>query len=257
MSARPRIVGVLNISPESHIAESVARNVDAILAKAAALHQAGANYIELGARSISEDAPQIDDATEQARLQPALQALHAQGYTLMVDTWSEATARFALDQGVDMLNFTGRAPSPALFQALADADTPTVLAFLPWTNAYAMRNAARVNYGVEQILDYFAEQQAKAATCGVRIVADPNAGIFHPALDDAEKIAYQLQAIACIAPLIQRGFPVYIYCPRKESLTSRLIMAGLIHQARPSYVRIHEPDIFCRAANAMTAKGQP
>ena len=94
----PRILGVLNLSPESMVAESIAEGEEAVAARAAHLARTGADWIDLGGRSITPDVPMIGDDTEQARLAPALALLKTPDSEsfhdrVSVDTWSPATAR--------------------------------------------------------------------------------------------------------------------------------------------------------------------
>lgn len=248
---RPTFVGVLNLSPESNVRGSIATGEAAILAKAWALKEAGADVIELGARSITPGVAEIDEIEEQRRLLPALRAVNGAGFQTMVDTWSELTAAVALEAGVTMVNFTGRDPSEAFYRNLAEKQTPAVITYMAYADAYAMRRAPRARYDRKEILAYFEQQLQKAKPAGARIVADPNAGIFHAEVDEYEKVAHQLEAIDCLADLKRMGLPVYIYSPRKEALTSRIIMAELIHQVRPDYVRVHEPEIYLNGARAL------
>ena len=250
---RPQFVGVLNISPESNITGSIATGETAILAKAKALQAGGADLIELGARSISFGVAEIDHHEEQRRLLPALEAVNAAGFSTMVDTWSEATAVAAMEAGVTMINFTGREPSETFYQKLAQRQIPAVITYMPYANAYDMRRVPRIHYGRQDILDYFSRQRQKAQTWGAQIIADPNAGIFHAEVNEYDKVAHQLEAIDCLSALKAMGLPVYIYCPRKEALTSRIIMAELIHQASPDYVRVHEPEIYWHSAQSVEA----
>ena len=53
---RPRILGVLNVSPESMVRESIASGGDEIQARARKLAAAGADWIDVGGRSITPDA---------------------------------------------------------------------------------------------------------------------------------------------------------------------------------------------------------
>ena len=68
----PRILGVLNLSPESMVSESIAEGDEAVAERAGRLAGTGADWIDLGGRSIAPDAPMVSDETEQARLQRAL-----------------------------------------------------------------------------------------------------------------------------------------------------------------------------------------
>jgi dihydropteroate synthase len=114
----PKILGVLNLSPESMVEESIAVGPEAIRDRAALLARTGADWIDLGGRSITPDVPMIDDDEEQRRLGPALDLLKPPGserfhYRVSVDTWSPETGRFGLEHGADGVNYTGGAPPRA------------------------------------------------------------------------------------------------------------------------------------------------
>ncbi len=244
-------VAVLNVSPESRVPGSVATGEQEILHKARELLEAGADWVELGARSISEGVARLSDAEEQERLMPVLAHLAAEGIPLMVDTWSEETAIRSVEAGVGIVNFTGRHPSRSFHRYLGEHDVPMICTFMAYADAYDMRDQPCANYGLDEILSYFREEQEKAKAEGCRIIADPNLGIFHPEISDADKLAYQLQAIDALLPLGEMGLERYIYSPRKESLVSRQLMAQLIHRAGPEFVRVHEPRIYQDAAAAL------
>ena len=215
----------------------------------------GADLVELGARSTNVRAPRIDDSEEQQRLLPVLHELKRSGRRVSVDTWSVSTARVALDAGADMINFTSTEPTDELYRAVAASGASLLLTYLPYADAYAMRNAAKRDYGSEDILAYFDRQQRRARQVGcMSLIADPNAGIFHSDVDDYEKIAYQLQAMELTSRLQEKGLPVLLYCARKECLSSRIIYATLLLRLGVDYIRIHEPRI---AARLMATRGRP
>ena len=64
----PTLLGVINLSPESMVRDSIAETPDAIRERAQALRDQGVTILDVGARSITPDAPKIDDAEEQRRV---------------------------------------------------------------------------------------------------------------------------------------------------------------------------------------------
>jgi len=251
----PRLIGILNLSPESNITGSAVTERDDIEARVQALLGQGADIIEFGARSTNVCAPRIDDAEEQRRLLPVLRDMKRSGCLVSVDTWSPATAHVALNAGADMINFTSSEPTDDLYRAVATAGAWLLLTYLPYANAYAMRETAKRDYGAEDILAYFDAQRFRAHRVGcTSLIADPNAGIFHTDVDDYEKITYQIQAMELIPRLHERGFPVLVYCAHKECLSSRIIYATLLLRLGVDYIRIHEPHI---AARLMPTNARP
>lgn len=245
---RPTILGVINLSPESNVPGSHATNLPAVRARAAHLRADGADYVELGARSISPDRPRVSEAEEWRRLQPALQALVAGGYRVAVDTWSEACAQRALDHGAAFINFTGARPSAALCSAVARRGAALCVLYLPYPDPYAMRNCNPVAYDGAAILGHLRDARGRARAAGLRhLVLDPNVGIFHPTFDAATRIAYQVQAIAALPAVAALGAPTLAYLARKKELSSRLLIAAQLAAAGVDYVRAHEPALALQA----------
>ncbi len=245
---RPTILGVINLSPESNVPGSHATDLRSVRARAAHLRADGADFVELGARSISPDRPPVGEAEEWRRLQPALQALVAAGYRVAVDTWSEACAQRALEHGAGFINFTGAMPSAALCAAVARSGAALCVLYLPYPDPYAMRTCNPVAYDGAAILDHLWKALARARATGLRrLVLDPNLGIFHPTFDAATKIAYQIQAIAALPAVAALGVPTLAYLARKKELSSRLLIAAQLAAAGVDYVRAHEPALALQA----------
>jgi dihydropteroate synthase len=241
----PRRLGVINLSPESMVSESIATGPAEILQRAAWLAEHGCDIVDLGARSITPTAPRIDDAEEQRRLLPALALLREAGYRVSVDTWSSATALAALQAGADLLNFTGSTLAKDTLDAVAAAGAPLILTYMPYGDAYRMRDAEPVPYRIDGILAHLAPRVAEARAAGVReVVIDPNLGIIHPATDDHEKTQLQNRVLWHLERLRALGCPILLYAARKPERLARILFASNVLEAGADYVRTHHPDIL-------------
>lgn len=239
----PKILGVLNLSPESMIRESIASTEDEILGRAQRLTEAGATWVDVGGRSITPDVPEIDDAEEQRRLLPAIRLLRDAGTPLSIDTWSDATAIAALEAGAGAINFTGGAIADATLDAVAAREATLFLTFMPYANAYAMRTAAPAPTGIDAILDHLAPRVDAAHRAGVEHVAiDPNLGIIHASTDDETKIHRQLEIVWQLDALRCLGCPILLYAARKPERLARIMMASAVVHARADYIRTHTPE---------------
>jgi len=241
----PRILGVLNVSPESMVRDSIASSQEEVEARAQKLAAAGADWIDLGGRSITPDVPTIDDAEEQKRLLPALRLLCHSGYAVSVDTWSEATALTALGAGAGAINFTGGAIGSATLDAIAASSALLFLTFMPYRNAYEMRTAAPARVGIDAILDHLAPKVDAARAAGVsHIVVDPNVGIVHPSTNDETKIHQQLEIIWNLEAIRSLGCPILLYAARKPERLARIMIASAIVHAKADYIRTHTPEMI-------------
>ncbi|MEZ4332634.1 MAG: dihydropteroate synthase [Myxococcota bacterium] len=246
-SYAPQILGVLNVSPESMVTESIAIGAEAVRARAAMLVATGADWLDLGGRSITPDAPMIDDATEQARLGAALEALGDPTPRVSIDTWSASTAEAALARGVDAVNYTGGPLPESLLDAVARRAALLFVTYMPYENAYGMRGAPPAPVGVQAVLDHLGPKVEAARKAGVeRLVIDPNLGIIHPSTDDERKIHQQLEIVWQLDRLRALGCPILLYAARKPERLARIMMASAVVHARADYVRTHTPEMIVR-----------
>ncbi len=260
MSTRPRdpcLLGVVNVSPESRMSDSIARTPDDILGRAAALTAHGVQVIDVGGRSVTPDVPMIEDAVEQRRLEPAVKLLHEAGHRLSVDTWSPETALRAIAWGVELLNYTGASVPDALLDAAAAAGTKLTLSYMPYGDAYRMRARPRVPYRMDAVRDFLAPRVERARRAGVReVVVDPNLGILHPETDDYQKVHLQMHVLANVERLRGLGCKVMLHAARKPEREARILFAEAVLRARPDYVRTHEPEILERLMAAARETGE-
>jgi dihydropteroate synthase len=248
----PKILGVLNLSPESMVEESIAIGPQAIHERAVTLTETGADWIDLGGRSITPDVPMIDDAEEQRRLGPALDLLKAPDsehfpFRVSVDTWSAATALFARARGVDAVNYTGKAIPKILFETIAARGVTLFMTFMPYENAYLMRNAEPEPVGLQAVLDHLGPKVEAARSAGINdVVVDPNLGIIHPTTDDYQKIHQQLEIVWNLDALRTLGCPILLYAARKPERLARIMMASAVLHAGADYIRTHTPEMIRR-----------
>lgn len=243
--AEPLLLGVINLSPESMVADSIVDSPAALASRAASLRDAGVEVFDLGGRSITPDAPMIDDAEEQRRLRPAVEQLKQAGRRVSVDTWSAATAREALRWGADWINFTGEELPDTLLQDMAQRGASLVLTYMPYGNAYEMRSKPRIAYSMARIVDFLGARAERARDAGIsEIYVDPNIGILHAATDDFAKIHLQYEVLAELDALRSLGCPLMLYAARKPERLARIMMAEAVLRAAPRVIRTHEPEIL-------------
>jgi len=253
-SHAPEILGVLNLSPESNVVESIATTEQEICERAAMLIRTGADWIDLGGRSITPDAPMINDKEERSRLLPALDLLKQRGREtrISVDTWSAETAIAALDQGADAVNFTAHSVPNALLDRVAADEKILFMTFMPYENAYVMREAPPAAVGVQAVLDHLGPKVEAARGAGIEaLVIDPNLGIIHPSIDDHQKIHRQLELVWNLDRFRDElGCPILLYAARKPERLARIMMASAVVHAGADYIRTHTPEMVVRLREA-------
>jgi len=101
---RPRIFGVLNVTPDSFSDGGEHYDADVAVAHAHQLVADGADWIDVGGESTAPGTSPIDPREEQRRVLPVVSALAADGIRVSIDTYHASTARAAIDAGARIVN---------------------------------------------------------------------------------------------------------------------------------------------------------
>lgn len=104
--ARPVIVGIINVTPDSFSPASRVGAVEEAIALADRLVAGGATLLDVGGESTRPGAAPVDPPGEAVRVVPVIEALHATfpEVTLSIDTMHAGTARAALAAGASVVN---------------------------------------------------------------------------------------------------------------------------------------------------------
>jgi dihydropteroate synthase len=213
-----RLMGVLNLTPDSFFPASRLAGADAALARAEQMVAAGADLLDLGAESTRPGHAPVAPAEQLERLLPVLRRLRPRiPVPISIDTTRAAVAAAALDLGADWINDTSALTAdPELGPLVARAGCPLVLMhrFAP------PRTAADGADVVGAIARALAARVAAARAAGVpeaALVLDPGIG-FGTRADDAPAI------LAGVPRLRRLGRPLLCGPSRKsflQALTGR------------------------------------
>ncbi len=102
--SHPRVMGIVNVTPDSFSDGGRHFSVDAARAHCDRLLQEGAHMLDIGGESTRPGAQPVSAADEWARVQPVLQHALALGVPVSVDTYKPQVMQWALDTGADIIN---------------------------------------------------------------------------------------------------------------------------------------------------------
>jgi dihydropteroate synthase len=126
--AQPRVMGVLNVTPDSFSDGSIHLDPDTAIRAGLAMAEAGADIVDVGGESTRPGAQPTVPADEQARIVPVIRALAGAGALVSVDTRHASTMRAALDAGAAIVNdVTALTHDPAAAALVAERGCPVVL----------------------------------------------------------------------------------------------------------------------------------
>ena len=188
----PRIMGVLNITPDSFYANSRTMALEDILQKARQMADDGATFIDIGGYSTRPNADDVPGAVELERVLPAIEALkkHLPDVVISVDTFRANVARQAVAAGAGMINdVSGGTLDAAMFETVAQLGVPYVLMHLRGNP----KTMTQLNHYQELTTEVIAELQTqmfKLQQLGsIDIMIDPGFGFAKNANQNFELLS--------------------------------------------------------------------
>ncbi|MFO1500304.1 MAG: dihydropteroate synthase [Verrucomicrobiota bacterium] len=209
-NARPAIMGVINLSPDSWYRESVVLSTDRAVQRGRVLAAQGADIIDLGAESTLPNAARLESARQLAKLRPVIRELAAAGLAVSVETYDSAVAEAALAAGARVLNLTGLRESAAIFERAAEADAAVILCYV---QGKSVREVGRFKFAADPVgamHDYFERAIDSAMRQGVsKLFIDPGLGFYYRnLLDSAVRVRFQMEVFLNAFRLRSLGFPI-------------------------------------------------
>ena len=213
-----RIMGVLNVTPDSFSDGGHYLSLDAAIAHGRRLIAEGAHIIDVGGESTRPGAARVTPEEEQRRVLPVIEALVAEGATVSIDTVRADTARRAVAAGATIINdVSGGTADPDMLRLAAESGAQIVL--MHW-RGIPDPSHARSHYVnvVEEVRAELAALAAAALRAGVareQILLDPGFG-FDKTAEQGWQLLAQLDRLASL------GYPLLIGVSRKRMLAATL-----------------------------------
>lgn len=124
-NGKPKILGVLNVSPESFFTDSFTPTHQ-ILRRAEQMKRDGADIIDLGARSTALNAPPLSVAEEKERILSALHELGDHDMPLSLDTMHTEVLEAALHFDISAINDINGLLDVKFAKTAADSGLPVI-----------------------------------------------------------------------------------------------------------------------------------
>ncbi|MCD4687937.1 MAG: dihydropteroate synthase [Desulfuromonadaceae bacterium] len=203
---RPRIMGVLNVTPDSFYEGSRQVALDDALRQGVRLAAEGADLIDVGGESTRPGAAAVDLAAELERVVPVIERLSREvDCPLSVDTNKSQVAAAAVAAGADFVNdISGLQFDPGMAAAVAQSGAGL---FLMHTRGRprSMQQDTGYNDLLGEIIAYLKAAVTQAVTAGIseqRLAIDPGIGFGKSAEGNLE-ILQRLKELHCLGrPLL-------------------------------------------------------
>jgi dihydropteroate synthase len=151
----PRVMGIVNITPDSFYQGSRSLEGHDILKKVEQMLSAGATFIDIGGHSTRPNAPAVTEAEEMARVIPAINLIIKEfpESVLSIDTFRSNVAKAAVEAGAVMVNdVSGGLMDDKMYPTVVALDVPYVLMHMRGTVATMMEHTHYQNLAYE-VLD--------------------------------------------------------------------------------------------------------
>lgn len=176
----PKIMGILNVTPDSFYAESRTSNEEHIAARVQQLMDDGADMIDIGGYSSRPGADDVSPEEEMNRLRRGLRVVRRfyPEVPISVDTFRADVARMCVEEeGADIINdISGGMMDRQMFRTVARLGVPYILMHMQGTPD-TMQQAPYYDNLRREVMLYFAERIDRLCQMGAKdIIVDPGFG---------------------------------------------------------------------------------
>lgn len=176
----PKIMGILNVTPDSFYAESRTSNEEHIAARVQQLMDEGADMIDIGGYSSRPGADDVSPEEEMNRLRRGLRVVRRlyPEVPISVDTFRADVARMCVEEeGADIINdISGGMMDRQMFRTVARLGVPYILMHMQGTPD-TMQQAPHYDNLRREVMLYFAERIDRLCQMGAKdIIVDPGFG---------------------------------------------------------------------------------
>ena len=156
-NARPVVMGILNVTPDSFSDGSDHNQLNFLLDRAEAMINAGVDIIDIGGESTRPGAQPVSLETELQRVMPIIYALQDCGIPLSIDTYKPEVMREAQIAGVDMINDVHGFRAKGALDVVAQGDCALCIMHMQNT-PQTMQDQPLYDDVLTEVSDFFAER---------------------------------------------------------------------------------------------------
>lgn len=244
----PRVMGILNVTPDSFSDGGRFVDLDDALRQAEQMAEQGADIIDVGGESTRPGAAAVGLDEEMARVLPVIERLRAAlDLPLSIDTSKPEVMRAAVAAGAAMINDVSALHAPGAIEAAAETGAAVCLMHMQG-EPRTMQSSPQYDDVVADILKYLDGRIAACVAGGVargRLLVDPGFGF-------GKTLAHNLALLGGLERFRELGLPVLVGISRKsmlgavtgrdvdERLAASIAAAVMAVERGASVIRVHD-----------------
>lgn len=216
--AIPKVMGVINVTPDSFHAKSRSTSLTSVLQQAERMLNEGVDIIDIGGYSSRPGAENVDTEEETNRVLPAIRAIRKEYPTILLslDTFRSDVAHLGLTEGVDLINdISGGKLDKEMYSTIAKHNAGYIAMHMRGTPKN-MQDQTNYKHLLNDLFLYFSEVIRNAEDCGCNdILIDPGFG-FSKTLEQNYELLNHLDEFQAL------GKPVVVGLSRKSMIYKKL-----------------------------------
>ncbi len=245
---QPKVMGILNLTPDSFYEKSRQKNLDELLTNAEKQINEGASILDIGAVSTRPGAKEVTEKEELYRLLEALKRLRETfpEIWISIDTWRSGIAKICIEEGADMINdISGGSFDLNMPALIAEKNTPYVLMHIKGSPENMQKDPVYENI-IEEVNVFFKKQISKLYAAGAtQILLDPGFGF-------GKTLKHNYHLLKHLAQFSDLGYPILAGLSRKsmiykhlnispdEALNGTTVLHSLAIQNGARILRVHD-----------------
>ncbi len=210
--ASPRIMGILNVTPDSFSDGGRFLDRPAAIAQARALVEAGADILDVGGESTRPGAREVRVKEELDRVIPTIEAVAGLGAPVSVDTRKAAVMREAVAAGAAMINdVSALGHDPDAMATVAELGVPVCLMHMQGTPE-TMQDDPSYGDVVGEVRGFLRERADRCLEAGV----DADSIVVDPGIGFGKTVAHNLALMRDLEAFAALGYPLLVGASRKS-----------------------------------------
>lgn len=249
LTTRGRIMGVLNVTPDSFSDGGHYFSLEKAVAHGLEMVAQGADILDIGGESTRPGADPVGAEEELRRVVPVITRLRQETQALIsVDTMKPAVAHAAVAAGADIINDVSGFSDPDMVAVAAQSAAGLVVMHMQGTPR-SMQAAPRYADVVREVREFFVSRLASLSAAGIspaRVALDPGFGF-------GKTLEHNLSLLRALPELRVSDCPITVGVSRK-SMIARLLedtdktkrlwptvaLTAWMRDAGADIVRVHE-----------------
>lgn len=211
---RPRVMGIVNVTPDSFSDGGAHDTLDAAVAHGLKLAEEGADVLDIGGESTRPGAADVSLEEELRRTVPVIERLAREtSLPISIDTSKPEVMRAAVQAGAGMINDVYALRREGALDAAAELGVPVVLMHMQG-EPRSMQDAPHYDDVVADVHRFLAERIFAAEMAGIakkKIVVDPGFGF-------GKNTQHNLALLAQLERLAELGVPLLAGLSRKRTI---------------------------------------